>query len=816
MRDKINTDALLSKVDIVAVIDRLVPLKKSGAEYEACCPFHTENTPSFKVSPTKQFFQCFGCGAHGDAIEFLQQYQGLSFVDACKSLAGESVVEGEAPARHEVAREKKLSPWTPILPAPADAPEPPKAHVVRGLPERVWCYRDTNDAVLGYVYRFKTSNGGKETLPLSWCRHGESKMEKWHWMSFPEPRPLYGLNRLHAKPLATVLLVEGEKCADAGHENLPELAVVSWPGGGKAVKKTDWAPLFGRKVILWADCDAKREPLVKAEKDALTQAGKESGLSTEAIRASIDAAQAAKPLLEEHDQPGVKTMAQIAELLLDHGCEVWSMKIPAPGEKPDGWDIADAVDEGLTGSALADYIRANVVRLAQAWEGEEDLPTDDGGEHFDPPPAGAGGDDGGWARSWRRELLRKDGKLVDCRENVYMMLRNHPQWRGVLWADEFARKIVKRRPAPWDTDASFVHGMEWGEDDDLRLGLWLAQQERLLVRSTEVLASSVGWAARDSRCHPVREYLDGLQWDRQERLADWLTDYLGVRKTPYTILSGRLFLIAMVARIYQPGCPMRSMPILEGSQFKGKSTALRILGGKWFGDTPIDLNNKDSYQLIQGRWVYEIAELDAFSRAESTRVKAFISSQEDRFRAPYDRAPKEWPRQTVFTGSTNQDEYFKDQSGNTRYWPWRVEEVDRINLEGLSDARDQLFAEAVELYRRGDRWHPTREEQQQLFEPEQTDREISDPWQSIITKWLRGSMESKVSVTTILTDCLKIEAGKLDSARQMSTRVGIAMKRIGWIKKRETGRDREYYYHRPDSWTAGIGDVNPGDDHAPF
>lgn len=811
MAEKIDTAALLSKVDIVSVIDRFVPLKKSGAEFESCCPFHTENTPSFKVNPTKQIFQCFGCGEGGDAIKFIQKYQGLSFVDACKALSDDEIPgAAAAPRRRELEREKKASPWTPILPAPEKAPEPPKAHVVRGIPEMVWPYRDTNGAVLGYVYRFRTSNGGKETLPLSWCRHNESGLEKWHWLSFPEPRPLYGLDRLAAKPSAAVLLVEGEKCADAAHSELPELAVASWPGGGKAVKKADFSPLYGRKVMLWADCDAKHVLLTKDEKDALTKAGEEAGLDAAAVKASLEASQAAKPLLPEHEQPGVKTMSQIAEQLLENGCDVWQMKIPAPGEKLDGWDVADAIAEGLTGSVLADYIRTNVVRQAQAWDGEEAPPVGDGGDHFDAPPAGAGNGGGSWGHSWRRDLMWKDGKLIDCRENVYMMLRNHPKWQRVLWADEFARKIVKRKPAPWDEPSRFEYGTEWGEDDDLRLGLWLAQQEGLLVRSAEVLAASVGWAARESRCHPVREYLDALEWDGCERLGDWLTDYLGVRKSAYSTLGGRLFLIAMVARIYRPGCTMRAMPILEGMQFRGKSTALRILGGKWFGDTPIDLNNKDSYQLIQGRWLYEIAELDAFNRAESTRIKAFISSQEDRFRAPYDRAPKDWPRHTVFFGTTNQDEYFKDQTGNTRYWPWKVEEVDRINLDGLALARDQLFAEAVALYHGGERWHPTREEQQQLFEPEQADREIADPWQSLIGKWLRGSMDNRVSVTNILTDCLKIEAGKMDSARQMSTRVGIVMKRLGWVKKRETGGDREYYYQRP---VGGDEGVEHGGDH---
>lgn len=785
LADRIDTAALLSRVDIVELIDGYVPLTKSGAEFEACCPFHTESTPSFKVSATKQFYNCFGCGANGDAIKFLQEHQGLSFVDACKALGADVSADAQpkrTPVQRESVGEKKRSEWSPILPAAANAPEIPKAHVRRGLPERVWCYRAADGGVLGYVYRFKTSTGGKEVLPLTWCRNETTGELAWHWMSFPEPRPLYGLDRLAARPEATVLLVEGEKCADVGAAQLDDLVVMSWPGGGKAVKKVDWSPLAGRKVVLWADCDGKRVVLTPEEKAA-------------------GVAQELKPLLTEFDQPGVKTMAQIAVTLLELGCKVWNVQIPPPGEKPDGWDIADVIEEGLTGAALAAFIRGNSSPLAAAHVGVEMGSEASEKVLYTPPEAGAGDDSGPTGpNAWRRELLRKDDRLIDCRENVYLMLRHHPAWKGVLWADEFARKIVKRKPTPWESKADFVPGAKWDEDDDLRLGLWFAQHERLLVRSAETLAASVGWVARESRWHPVRDYLDSLVWDGVPRLGDWLTDYLGVKKVEYTMLSGRLFLISMVARIYKPGCQMRAMPILEGVQFRGKSTALRILGGEWYGDTPLDLNNKDTYQLIQGRWLYEVAELDAFNKADSTRIKAFISSQEDRFRAPYDRAPREWPRSTVFTGTTNQDEYFKDPSGNTRYWPWRVEEVGQVDLDGLSAARDQLFAEAVVLFRQGERWHPTRDEQERLFEPEQADREIADPWQSQITKYLKAKCLNRVTALEVFEDCLKIDAAKIDSARQMSTRVGIAMKRIGWVKKRESGGDREYFYVRPAGW----------------
>lgn len=791
-RSRVDTAALLSRVDIVELIGRYVPLSKSGAEFEACCPFHTESTPSFKVHPVKQFYHCFGCGANGDAIGFLVEHQGLSFLEAVAVLGGAALPDQQAgsipAARQPVRGVKEVSPWVPILPVPACAGEPPKAHIKRGLPEATWLYRDSDGAALGYIYRFKKSDGGKETLPLVWARNSDSGVEEWHWMAFPEPRPLFGLEKLAARPEATVLLVEGEKCVQAADASLAfaDYVAVSWPGGGKAVPKAFWMALAKRKVLAWPDADAKRVKLTKAEMAALPSKDEQV------------AAQALKPLLPECEQPGIMTMEQAAGEIVRQGGRVRIVNIPAPGEKPDGWDVADAIAEGWSDEDLRAFIANQRLPLAAMQAADVEFPEILEGLYT---PDGACAGEG----EWRRDLLRREGKLIDCRENIYLMLRSHPDWLGVLWVDEFARRIVKRRPAPWDDPSTFVPGTEWVDHENLRLGLWLAQREKLLIRSAENLSATVSWLASESPWHPVREYLDGLQWDGVSRVNDWLSDFLGVKSSDYSRLAGRLFLIGMVARIYRPGCQMRAMPILEGVQFRGKSTAMRILGGEWYGDSAIDLNNKDSYQLIQGCWLYEIAELDAFNRAESTRIKAFISSQEDRFRAPYERSPRDHLRQTVFVGTTNQDEYFKDQTGNTRYWPLRVDEIDHINLDGLASVRDQLFAEALVLYRDGQRWHPTRDEQLRLFEPEQVQREIADPWQSLIVKWLRSITQDRVTVTDILSDCLKIEAGKIDSARQMSTRVGIAMKRIAWIKKRETGGDREYFYFRPDGWGSNAG-----------
>lgn len=427
----------------------------------------------------------------------------------------------------------------------------------------------------------------------------------------------------------------------------------------------------------------------------------------------------------------------------------------------------------------------------------------------DPDPAGAGpvfdgfDDDDAWQDLLYRVKRGNGLVLMDCRENIYRFLRHHPALKGALQADTFARKIVIMRQLPWQT-GQFEAGKEWTEDHAFRLGMWLGDFHRMTIRSPDTLSLAVGWAARESPFNPVQDYVQGLEWDRIERLSAWLTDYLGVTPSEYAQLSGTYFWVSLIARIMQPGAVVRSMPILEGPQFQGKSTVLRIIGGRWYSDTPLDLNSKDVYQNIQGVLLYEIAELDAFNKAESTRIKAFISSIKDRFRAPYDREPADHMRQTIFGGTTNQDEYFKDSTGNTRYWPWRTQTLGPIQLELLARDRDQLFAEAYHLWAQRHRWHPSADEQARLFEPEQRDREIDDPWEAQLEKWLKGCTKDRVTVLDVLTDCLKVEISKIDNTRQMSMRISQVMRRLGWVKGRETtGRSRERYYARPGSSDAG-------------
>ncbi|MFO0439134.1 MAG: VapE domain-containing protein, partial [Betaproteobacteria bacterium] len=217
-------------------------------------------------------------------------------------------------------------------------------------------------------------------------------------------------------------------------------------------------------------------------------------------------------------------------------------------------------------------------------------------------------------------LLRNtEGGVADCRENVFLVLKHHPELAGLVGFDEFAHRVLKLRTTPWGSDAG-----EWSTDDDYSLGYWLATQLRLRVRAEATLVAGVAMAASDNKFHPVREYLDSLPaWDGIERLPFWLSECLGANETTYTRMVGPWFVMNLVRRIREPGCQADYMIVLEGKQGKQKSTSLRTLVGRdeWFADTPIRIGDKDALLNLAGKWLYEIAELDSFSRAEITAVK---------------------------------------------------------------------------------------------------------------------------------------------------------------------------------------------------
>lgn len=437
---------------------------------------------------------------------------------------------------------------------------------------------------------------------------------------------------------------------------------------------------------------------------------------------------------------------------------------------------------------------------AQAGSRGQDAPDEPAGEASEPASTpgpgsaeGPSGRKGGPLPEWRKQLAYTEGGgLKPCRENVYHLLTNHDALKGLVAFDEFAYQHMKLREPPWPSTLG-----EWTTNDDYELGLWLMQHEKLIVPSEAALIAGVGMASWRARFHPVKQYLDGLAWDGVERLKWWLHECLGAEDCTYHQLVGTWYVMGMVNRILKPGCQMDNMICLEGGQGEGKSTALRVLAGRWFADTPVKIGDKDAMLALAGIWLYEIAEMDSFNRSEVTAVKSYVTSREDRVREPYTRRHVTRPRSCVLAGTTNQDQYLKDSTGARRFWPVAVGE---LQLKRLAEWRDQLFAEAKHLLEQGERYWPTRQESREFIEPMQNEREIPDPWLEIIAVWLNGPEQLTTECFTtaeILMKACMVHPDKIDGARSMATRVGIVMHRLGWEKRRDARGLRLWKYWRP-------------------
>lgn len=396
------------------------------------------------------------------------------------------------------------------------------------------------------------------------------------------------------------------------------------------------------------------------------------------------------------------------------------------------------------------------------------------------------------AHDWEAYLERdKRGGLAASLGNVYRILTNHPKWDGVVAYDEFTGQVAKLRPPPFGGGEVG----EWSDMDDLRATLWIEQAYSFHPRKDMVM-DAVLLAADACKYHDVRQYLGGLEWDGTNRVETWLATYLHVADCEYTRKVAAKWLVACIARIMRPGCKADNVLILEGAQGLFKSTALKILAGeKWFTDAPFKIGDKDGYTLIRGKWIVELGELDSFNKADSSQAKLFFAQSIDRYRPFYGKRPSDVPRQCVFAGTVNLDTYLKDETGNRRYWPVRVQrEIDRAGLEAV---RDQLWAEALHLYEQGVIWWVT-EEESSLFELEQDDRYEGDAYQDELSRFL--AFRDSATMTELLAEGLRLEVAKWTLPEQR--RVGKCMKALGWMRRRDgkagAGGKREWVYYPPD------------------
>lgn len=420
-------------------------------------------------------------------------------------------------------------------------------------------------------------------------------------------------------------------------------------------------------------------------------------------------------------------------------------------------------------------------------------PAEEGGNS---PPGEPPDDD-----EWKKWLVRKSGDVTPCLANAELILSHLKPWQGAIGYDEFAERTMFRKRLPCDPGGPATG--EWSDHLDSMTAIWLQRSWRVEFSPKTVL-QAVEVVARKNKFHPVREALAALApWDGVRRNGDWLSDYLGVKKTPYTELVGAFFLRAMIKRVMEPGCKFDYCLVLEGEQGLGKSTAARILAWHWFADTDLDLSNKDALMALAGHWVYEISEMGSLMRAEEKKQKSFLSRQDDEYRPPYGRRMIKVARQSVFIGTTNEEEYLKDATGGRRFWPVLCES--EFNLDGLRSNIEQMYAEALVDYREKARCFPTPDEQKELFTPEQVKRGMQEPFDDLLFQWVKNQAVP-FSMAEAATDGLKLTADKLTPA--IVTRLGISLRKLGCGRKEDRlsadpSRRRLY---TPPSWNVASGE----------
>lgn len=316
---------------------------------------------------------------------------------------------------------------------------------------------------------------------------------------------------------------------------------------------------------------------------------------------------------------------------------------------------------------------------------------------------------------WESQLIYRDRDghfLAENSVNYKLVICNHPRLRHCFAYDEFHLCTMVVQPPPWAEDAGKSFEVHPLSDTDIRNADYFLQKTKNLKGSKEKTGDAIEECGLINAFHPARDYLDALVWDGTPRIDSWLEVYVGGKdKKPYMCAVGRIWLIAAVNRIMEPGCKFDNMLILEGPQEAGKSLTFEILSRfgpsdsyeTYFMNTFNIANSEDTDELMKlsGALIVEIQEMSGFNKKDDEAMKKFITTTHDTYRAPYGRRPAKWPRQFVLGGTYNpRDGIFKDSTGLRRFWV--VETGDRIDLAGLERDREQLWAEAVYRYKQGE------------------------------------------------------------------------------------------------------------------
>ncbi len=302
---------------------------------------------------------------------------------------------------------------------------------------------------------------------------------------------------------------------------------------------------------------------------------------------------------------------------------------------------------------------------------------------------------------WETKLTynSKTGKLENNLHNLKLIMANDENMKQIVF-NQLADGMEIRDPIPWRHPSKF-----WRDADDAQLICYV--DEKYGTFSQRNYSIAVAKVVDDRSYHPIRDYFKGLPpWDGEKRVETALIDYLGAEDSPYVRAITRKLLCAAYARVHNPGVKFDNMIVLNGAQGIGKSTFISKIGMEWYSDSLnlSDMNDKTAAEKLQGYWIIEIGELAGMKKADLDKVKAFISRQDDKYRASFGRRVTPHPRQCVFIGTTNNENgYLRDVTGNRRYWNVKVSGKGKYNAWDLDQATvDQIWAEAAVIAKAGE------------------------------------------------------------------------------------------------------------------
>lgn len=326
--------------------------------------------------------------------------------------------------------------------------------------------------------------------------------------------------------------------------------------------------------------------------------------------------------------------------------------------------------------------------------------------------------------SWMTQLKvsSKTGLPQATIDNIWIILENDPQLKGRFALNRFAGRGEVLAPLPWSNQTK---RRLWDDNDNH--GLYWYLEKCYQITGTAKIDAALSLHSTIHAFNEVTAYLEQLQWDGVTRLESLLIDYLGAEDTPYTRAVTRKAFTAAVARAMVPGTKFDVMTILSGPQGIGKSTLLDKMSRGFFNDSIRTFEGKEASELLQGVWLVEVSELDAFRRTDVSRIKQFLSQRADRFRAAYGRHVKDMPRCCVFFGTTNTNDYLQDKTGNRRFWPVDVglRATSKSVWNDLPRELDQLWAEAVFYWRLGEPLYLTGELAEAAKAKQEEHREVS-------------------------------------------------------------------------------------------